>query len=508
MGYQTFTQEEGGDSNSISKLARIGLPQDLTGKAFLDIGCNEGFFCQEAKKRNAARVVGVDSCAPYIERAKERAKNENLDIEFFNTHAYALPEGKFDVIILLSSVQYIDSPARLFRLLHEKLNPGGLFILECGILPGLRPFLQRLYREDRDFFYPTFGLLRDNWLADFEISVHGASVSQGGDPVRRFVIHCWKETQVSFLLDGLTSSLSLRGTRHHLIDLDQMLFPNMPRKIHIVPDVQQKMVSTFLENNQDVEKTWPLLRTEAVFEYASQCLADVIAKHRWDGQIIVEGFALSDIYERTIEKLKNFPEITCQVIQKQSKHHRDVNSPYSRYAMRILDGTESAAILKKESSSPCVSSSGVPPTANSQIALWVDRFLRHTPQPNLVLADRLLETDPMWVGPIEVGENSLITVAGPGKKYHEDPKVWQSRIDKIKQDGLIAEDLPPLLVYLREKEAKESGGPSYELLVADGAHRLEALRQLGKQKIWCYIWFHTVQSQEVFLREYAKRLYD
>ena len=34
------------------------LPADLTGKSVLDVGCNAGFYSIQAKRRNAARVLG------------------------------------------------------------------------------------------------------------------------------------------------------------------------------------------------------------------------------------------------------------------------------------------------------------------------------------------------------------------------------------------------------------------------------------------------------------------
>ncbi len=42
------------------KIAPI-LPEDLTGKSVLDIGCNAGFYAMELKRRGADRVVGTDS---------------------------------------------------------------------------------------------------------------------------------------------------------------------------------------------------------------------------------------------------------------------------------------------------------------------------------------------------------------------------------------------------------------------------------------------------------------
>src|SRR5205085_3260415 len=42
------------------------LPQDLTGKSVLDIGCNAGFYAFEMKKRSASRVVGIDFSDHYL----------------------------------------------------------------------------------------------------------------------------------------------------------------------------------------------------------------------------------------------------------------------------------------------------------------------------------------------------------------------------------------------------------------------------------------------------------
>lgn len=50
--YQTFVDRPG-VSRSSEKLDGIKLPADLTGKSVLDLGCNEGFFSLEAKRRGA-----------------------------------------------------------------------------------------------------------------------------------------------------------------------------------------------------------------------------------------------------------------------------------------------------------------------------------------------------------------------------------------------------------------------------------------------------------------------
>src|SRR4051794_23896292 len=112
MGYQTFDGQRG-DSRTAEKLERIQLPPSLEGKSVLDLGCNEGFFALEAKKRGAVRVVGLDHDKRSIQAAKEHAAQANLDVEFLCSKMSDLPKEKFDFILLLSALHYIDEPARL-----------------------------------------------------------------------------------------------------------------------------------------------------------------------------------------------------------------------------------------------------------------------------------------------------------------------------------------------------------------------------------------------------------
>src|SRR5215471_12044551 len=45
------------------------FPEDLSGKTVLDVGCNAGFYSIEAKRRGAARVLGVDAQRTMINQA-------------------------------------------------------------------------------------------------------------------------------------------------------------------------------------------------------------------------------------------------------------------------------------------------------------------------------------------------------------------------------------------------------------------------------------------------------
>ena len=98
------------------------LPEDLTGKSVLDIGCNAGFYSMEMKRRGASRVVGIDSDERYLAQARFAAETLGYDnIEFGNLSVYdvgALGE-KFDVVIFMGVLYHLRHPLLALDLIHE-----------------------------------------------------------------------------------------------------------------------------------------------------------------------------------------------------------------------------------------------------------------------------------------------------------------------------------------------------------------------------------------------------
>ncbi len=58
----------GGDDRSYT--CQKIFPDDLTGKTVLDVGCKYGYFCIEAIKRGAKKVVGIDFDRDNIRKAR------------------------------------------------------------------------------------------------------------------------------------------------------------------------------------------------------------------------------------------------------------------------------------------------------------------------------------------------------------------------------------------------------------------------------------------------------
>lgn len=204
MAYQSF-EDQKGDSNSSEKLAKLRFPSEMNGKSFLDLGCNEGFFCLEAVRRGAKRALGIDADAKVLEKAKVRAQGK--PIEYQCGSWWDLPDEKFDVIQMSSALHYEKRPRELAKLISERLKPGGLFILEAGVYSrsGERIWVE-VQRHDGSLLFPTRRMLVEEILDAFVVRYVGPSVLQAGDPLERHVFHCSKKKPTVLLFSGESNS--------------------------------------------------------------------------------------------------------------------------------------------------------------------------------------------------------------------------------------------------------------------------------------------------------------
>jgi SAM-dependent methyltransferase len=181
--YQSFPSARGA-SRSVAKLRALHLPE-LRGRSFLDVGCNEGFFCAIAQHAGATRVVGIEMNAAYLARASARFPG----IEFRHQSWDEPIEGRFDVILFSSAIHYARDQPALIRKLLGLLQPGGVLVLELGIVQETGDDYVWVRRSTGNrCAYATPTVLRRE-LADFDVREMGPSVNQSGDPVPRFVLH-------------------------------------------------------------------------------------------------------------------------------------------------------------------------------------------------------------------------------------------------------------------------------------------------------------------------------
>jgi tRNA (mo5U34)-methyltransferase len=123
-----------GIDDTPSRLSKIGLPLDLTGKTVLDVGAWDGFFSFEAERRGAARVLATDSYCwsgggwgtkDGFDLAK-RALGSNVEereIDVLDLSPDTV--GVFDIVLFLGILYHMRHPMlaleRAFSVTRERL---------------------------------------------------------------------------------------------------------------------------------------------------------------------------------------------------------------------------------------------------------------------------------------------------------------------------------------------------------------------------------------------------
>jgi tRNA (mo5U34)-methyltransferase len=100
---------------------RDAIPNDLTGKTVLDIGCNAGFYSLEMKRRGAEEVLGIDTDEHYLQQARFAAKIEGSKIEFCRMAVWDVAKlgRKFDLVIFMGVLYHLRHPLLALDLIHE-----------------------------------------------------------------------------------------------------------------------------------------------------------------------------------------------------------------------------------------------------------------------------------------------------------------------------------------------------------------------------------------------------
>ncbi|GAA4011621.1 TIGR04290 family methyltransferase [Sphingomonas swuensis] len=163
------------------KRFRHVIPEDLSGKSVLDIGCNAGFYSFEMKRRGAARVLGIDHDERYLEQARFAAGVFGLtDIEFRRGEVWdvgALGE-RFDVVVFMGVLYHLRHPLLALDLIREHVADDLL------LFQSLQAGSKGMYRPDPDYdFFDGLGEFdRPEWPR-----MHFIEQRYAGDPTNWWV---------------------------------------------------------------------------------------------------------------------------------------------------------------------------------------------------------------------------------------------------------------------------------------------------------------------------------
>lgn len=143
---ECFTQGTLGECDFIEEEASYNKQLKI-----LDIGCGTGRHAIELTKRGYKNIVGVDLSESQISRAKDKAQEEQLEIDFRVADARSLPfSSEFDLVIMLCEGGFplMETDEMNFEILEnarESLTNGGKLIFTT--LNGLFP----IFNSVQDF---------------------------------------------------------------------------------------------------------------------------------------------------------------------------------------------------------------------------------------------------------------------------------------------------------------------------------------------------------------------
>jgi len=149
------------------------IPEDMSGRTVLDIGCNAGFYSMEMKRRGAARVVGIDTEPLYLRQAQFCAEVTGLEIEFREMSVWdvARLREKFDLVIFMGVLYHLRHPLLALDLIYEHV--AGDLLLFQSMQRGSSEVIR--VADDYDFWdtaifdqpeYPRLHFIEKSYCSD------------------------------------------------------------------------------------------------------------------------------------------------------------------------------------------------------------------------------------------------------------------------------------------------------------------------------------------------------
>ncbi len=108
----------------------IELAGDVQGLRVLDLACGNGYLSRRFARQGAI-VTGIDASALLIERARERARQANLDIAHYAgdaAHLDMLQDDTFDLVVCNMALMDIENAAGAIQEVSRVLRPRGRFV--------------------------------------------------------------------------------------------------------------------------------------------------------------------------------------------------------------------------------------------------------------------------------------------------------------------------------------------------------------------------------------------
>jgi len=121
----------GGVQKRLAAFNRLGWSGD---HRLLDVGCGTGSYTL-LMARDYDETVGIDiqadDLAEFRRRAKEAELDDRIDIRELSVTALPFPDGHFDTVVTIETIEHIDDLRRGLSEMSRVLRPGGRMFITC-----------------------------------------------------------------------------------------------------------------------------------------------------------------------------------------------------------------------------------------------------------------------------------------------------------------------------------------------------------------------------------------
>ncbi len=120
----------GAITERLERTVVLDLAGPLEGRDVLDVGCGDATYALAAA-RAGARVTGLDRSAAALAAARDRAASERLavDLQVGDAGTLPFPAARFDVVLAVTVLCFVEEPARAVAEMARVLRPGGVLVL-------------------------------------------------------------------------------------------------------------------------------------------------------------------------------------------------------------------------------------------------------------------------------------------------------------------------------------------------------------------------------------------
>ena len=150
------------------------LPNDLSGKDAIELGCGTAYVSSWLARRGA-RVVGVDNSEAQLATARRLQRQYGLDFPLLHGNAEAVPypDASFDLAISEYGACLWADPQRWVPEAARLLRPRGrlVFLVNSFLMMLCMPAEDDVAATDR-LLRPAFGMYRIEWPGDYGVNFH------------------------------------------------------------------------------------------------------------------------------------------------------------------------------------------------------------------------------------------------------------------------------------------------------------------------------------------------